>query len=226
MMITRRFWGSQQDWKQIVTGGMASKLFTGSLSPLWCGDGEGESDDSELEGVGVGRRGLFPSCLIQKTLFSDRGIITEAYGIFSKDDLLLHKIGIQFGEEHLEGIESDVYSFDLTGLAERSLVEQSVHINSLAKNAKNSGEFLKTESDFKIINDEGDGDGSIQITNGTDTFVQLKNEHGANILVHVGKIVESNGYESGAKVRLVSKIPGFAGFIGQREPALLPEGTG
>nr|GEV21224.1 hypothetical protein [Tanacetum cinerariifolium] len=127
----------------------------------------------------------------------------EAYDIFTKDDLPLHKIGLQFGEDHLEGIESDVYSFDLTSLAERPF--ESVHTNSLKRNAKNSGEFLKTKSDFNIINDEGDQDGSIHITNEMDTFLKLKDEHGANLLVHVEKTIESNGCESRAKVRLSSR---------------------
>ncbi|GKE23543.1 hypothetical protein Tco_1435055 [Tanacetum coccineum] len=70
---------------------------------------------------------------------------------------------------------------------------------------KNSGEFLKTKSDFKIINDEGDGDGSIQITNETDAFVKLKDQHGENLLVHIEKTIKFNGCKSGAKFRLISK---------------------
>ncbi|GJV37259.1 hypothetical protein Tco_1409736 [Tanacetum coccineum] len=38
--------------------------------------GEEDSDDSELEGVGVRRRGLFPFGMILKTFFSERGNIT------------------------------------------------------------------------------------------------------------------------------------------------------
>ncbi|GKD63956.1 hypothetical protein Tco_1306064 [Tanacetum coccineum] len=34
--------------------------------------GEGDSDDSKLEGVRVGRRGLFPFGMILKTLFEER----------------------------------------------------------------------------------------------------------------------------------------------------------
>ncbi|GJR85427.1 hypothetical protein Tco_0209438 [Tanacetum coccineum] len=47
---------------------------------------------------------------------------------------------------------------------------------------------------------------SIQITNEMDAFVKLKDEHGENLLVHIENTIESNGWESGAKVRLVSKV--------------------
>ncbi|GJZ06352.1 hypothetical protein Tco_0540145 [Tanacetum coccineum] len=70
---------------------------------------------------------------------------------------------------------------------------------------KNAGKFLKTKSDFDILNDKSDGEGSIQVTNKTDTFVELKNKYRSNFLVDIEKIIKSNRHESGAKVRLVLK---------------------
>ncbi|GJT83067.1 hypothetical protein Tco_1057409 [Tanacetum coccineum] len=218
-----------------------AKALEHPLGLLELRDGEGESDDSELEGVRcirMSNMNMLKEASEERSLrkshvgtfghtyhsignvvckvewFTDSKIVehiakacirvvfvpSKAYDIFTKDDLPLHKIGLQFGEDHLEGIESDVYSFNLTGLAERPF--GSVHTNSLTRNAKNSGEFLKTKSDFKIINDEGDGDGSIQITNEMNTFVKLKDEHEANLLVHVKNTIESNGCESRAKLQL------------------------
>ncbi|GJV37258.1 hypothetical protein Tco_1409735, partial [Tanacetum coccineum] len=50
-----------------------------------------------------------------------------------------------------------------------------------------------------------DGESSIQATNEADAFVELKNKHGANLLVDIEKTIKSNGCESRAKIRLVSK---------------------
>ncbi|GKB16165.1 reverse transcriptase domain-containing protein, partial [Tanacetum coccineum] len=88
-----------------------------------------------------------------------------------------------------------------------------------------AGKFLKMKYDFDISNDESDGEGSIQVTNKTDTFVELKDEYRVNFLVDIEKAIKTDSRESRAKVRLVSKIAGFAGFVGQREPTLLTEGT-
>ncbi|GJY73758.1 hypothetical protein Tco_0478189 [Tanacetum coccineum] len=62
-----------------VSGGMVSAkvvsmLPTGSFSTSWFGGGE--SDEEEVRGVRVGRRGLLPLDLIRKTLLLERGIIT------------------------------------------------------------------------------------------------------------------------------------------------------
>ncbi|GJR19393.1 hypothetical protein Tco_0967920 [Tanacetum coccineum] len=73
-------------------------------------------------------------------------------------------------------------------------------------NMKNASKFLKVKCDFHIANDEGDGEGSNQTTNKTDTFVELKNKHWVNFLVDIKKTIKSNSCENRAKVRLVSKV--------------------
>ncbi|GJW13977.1 hypothetical protein Tco_0018110 [Tanacetum coccineum] len=97
----------------------------------------------------------------------------EAYGILTKDDFPFFKIGFQFGYDHLEGVEGNVYSFDLTSLTRRSKVEKGI----TNWNMKNAGKFLKIKCDFDISNDESDGEGSIQATNKTNTFVEFKNKY-------------------------------------------------
>ncbi|GKA89006.1 hypothetical protein Tco_0810818 [Tanacetum coccineum] len=68
-------------------------------------------------------------------------------------------------------------------------------------NMKNTSKFLKEKCDFYIANDEGDGKGSIQTMNKTDTFVELKNKHWANFLVDIEKTIKSNSRKSRVKVR-------------------------
>nr|GEV09456.1 hypothetical protein [Tanacetum cinerariifolium] len=96
----------------------------------------------------------------------------------------------------------------------------------MTRNSKNVGKFLEMKSDFDISNDESDGEGSIQVVNKTDTFVELKYKYLANILVNIEKTVKPNCHESEAMVGLVLKITGSIGSISQKELALLPEGTG
>ncbi|GJT99114.1 hypothetical protein Tco_1094632 [Tanacetum coccineum] len=90
---------------------------------------------------------------------------------------------------------------------------------------KNADKFLKTKCDFDISNDESGGEGSIQVTNKTNTFVKLKNKYRENFLVDVKKAIKTDSRESRMKVRLVSKIAGSAGSVGQMEPASFTEGT-
>ncbi|GKB47458.1 hypothetical protein Tco_0898211 [Tanacetum coccineum] len=75
----------------------------------------------------------------------------------------------------------------------------------MTRNMKYVGKFLKTKCDFDILNDESDGEGSIQVTNKTETFVELKNKYRENFLVDIEKAIKTNGCESRAKIGLVSK---------------------
>nr|GEW12069.1 hypothetical protein [Tanacetum cinerariifolium] len=80
----------------------------------------------------------------------------EAYGIFTKDDLPFHKIGLQFGVDHLEGIESDVYSFDLTGLAKRVnlLVYVEKTINSNGCKSRENVRLVSKECKWRCRDDQ------------------------------------------------------------------------
>nr|GEU60858.1 hypothetical protein [Tanacetum cinerariifolium] len=70
----------------------------------------------------------------------------------------------------------------------------------------NAGKFLKKKSDFDISNDESDGEGSIQVANKTDTFVELKYKYRVNFFVNIEETIKFNSRESRAKVRLVLKV--------------------
>ncbi|GKD57818.1 hypothetical protein Tco_1291205, partial [Tanacetum coccineum] len=70
----------------------------------------------------------------------------------------------------------------------------------MTRSTKNAGIFLKTKCDFDISNDESDGEGSIQATNKTVTFVELKNKYRANFLVDIENAIKTNSHESRAKV--------------------------
>nr|GEY59088.1 hypothetical protein [Tanacetum cinerariifolium] len=67
---------------------------------------------------------------------------------------------------------------------------------------KNAGKFLKMKIDLDILNDETDGESSIQFVNKTNTFVELKYKNWANFLVNIEKTIISNSYEGRAKVSL------------------------
>ncbi|GJY35043.1 ribonuclease H-like domain-containing protein [Tanacetum coccineum] len=56
-------------------------LLTGSFPTPWFGGGE--SDEVEVEGVGVGRRGLLPLDLSRKTLFGEHGIKESHFATLS-----------------------------------------------------------------------------------------------------------------------------------------------
>ncbi|GJU50712.1 hypothetical protein Tco_1220267 [Tanacetum coccineum] len=119
-------------------------------------------------------------------------ISREAYGIFTEDDFPIFEIR----KEHHELARDPHEEVD-----------------------KCQSKFLKMKSDFDISNDKSDGEASIQVTNKTDTFVELKNKYRANFLVDIENTIKSNSRESGAKVRLVLKIAGSASSVGQTEPA-------
>nr|GEV56329.1 hypothetical protein [Tanacetum cinerariifolium] len=119
----------------------------------------------------------------------------------AKRKMVIQMIQKELENDHLEGVEGNVYSFDLASLTRRS--EQT---HSTTRNTNNESKFLKVKCDFDIAKDKGDGEGSIQTTNKTNTFVELKNKHVANFLVDIEKTIKSNSLESKAKVRCNSSM--------------------
>nr|GEY31113.1 hypothetical protein [Tanacetum cinerariifolium] len=59
------------------------------------------------------------------------------------------------------------------------------HAYTFIGNTKDSSKFLESETYLNIVDDEGDGDRFIKISNETNTFVKLKDKHGANLLVDI-----------------------------------------
>ncbi|GKC64536.1 hypothetical protein Tco_1097134, partial [Tanacetum coccineum] len=59
---------------------------------------------------------------------------------------------------------------------------------------------FSTKTNFNISDDEGDGESSIRVLNETDTFVELKNKHRANLFVDIKKTIKSDCCESLAKI--------------------------
>nr|GEW63084.1 hypothetical protein [Tanacetum cinerariifolium] len=53
-------------------------------------------------------------------------ISLEAYSVLTKDDFPFFDIGFQFGYDHLEGVEGNVYSFDLAILTKWSRIEKDI----------------------------------------------------------------------------------------------------
>ncbi|GKB84359.1 hypothetical protein Tco_0956631 [Tanacetum coccineum] len=56
------------------------------------------------------------------------------------------------------------------------------HAYTFTRNTKDSRKFLESETNLNIVDNEGDGDRFIKISNETDTFVELKDKHGTNLL--------------------------------------------
>ncbi|GJU30808.1 hypothetical protein Tco_1174397 [Tanacetum coccineum] len=57
--------------------------------------------------------------------------------------------------------------------------------NSLTRNTKNTSKLLESKRNFNISNDKGDREGSNQASNEADAFVELKNEHRANLFIDI-----------------------------------------
>nr|GFB62407.1 hypothetical protein [Tanacetum cinerariifolium] len=70
---------------------------------------------------------------------------------------------IKFEEDHLEGIKG---SGKMSG-------------------SKNTSKLLESKRNFNILNDKSNREGSIQVLNEADTFVELKNKHRANLFVDI-----------------------------------------
>ncbi|GKC11382.1 hypothetical protein Tco_1008164 [Tanacetum coccineum] len=55
-------------------------------------------------------------------------------------------------------------------------------------------------SDFDIVDDESNGESSIEVSNEAKTFVKLKNEDGANLFINVEKRIKTNYRKDVAKI--------------------------
>ncbi|GJW43092.1 reverse transcriptase domain-containing protein [Tanacetum coccineum] len=118
-------------------------------------------------------------------------------------------IGV-LGDNHLEGVEGNINSFDLASFTRRSGIKKGItNKQRIFKrgwiNVGNAGKFLKMKIDLDISNDESDGGSSIQVANKTDTFVEMKYKDWVNFLVNIEKTIKSNSHEAGENVWLVIK---------------------
>ncbi|GKC42893.1 hypothetical protein Tco_1060615 [Tanacetum coccineum] len=118
--------------------------------------------------------------------FHSFGNVVGTIERFSNGETIEHvaKTSIRMVLDHLEGVKGSVYPFDLKGLTKRSFIEESITDQQeivMGRNTKNMSKLLESKSDLNILDDKGDGEGTIQNLNKMDTFVEFKNEYRANL---------------------------------------------
>ncbi|GJX18043.1 hypothetical protein Tco_0218875 [Tanacetum coccineum] len=80
---------------------------------------------------------------------------------------------------------------------------ESVHTHTFTRNFENLSKVFESESSFDIIDDESNGESSIEVSNEANTFVKLKNEDGANLFINVEKTIKTNCRKDVAKIWFV-----------------------
>ncbi|GKA14079.1 hypothetical protein Tco_0693725, partial [Tanacetum coccineum] len=106
-------------------------------------------------------------------------------GIFAKNSLPFLEVKLEFRNHHLIGIRNNLFAFDFTG------------------NTKNSSKFLETKTNLNIVDYKGDRYCLVQVSNESNTFVKLNDEHGANLFVNIEETIEFDYCESLPKIGLV-----------------------
>nr|GEX77786.1 hypothetical protein [Tanacetum cinerariifolium] len=76
----------------------------------------------------------------------------------------------------------------------------SVYTHTFAWNFKNLSKVLESESGFDIVNEEGNGNGFVEVTNDTNTSIELWNEDGANLFVKIEDTVKTDCRKGVAKI--------------------------
>ncbi|GJZ38052.1 hypothetical protein Tco_0584243 [Tanacetum coccineum] len=123
----------------------------------------------------------------------------ESYRIFTNDGASLLEFVSQFGVDHLKGVKDNVFTFDFLILRPFG----SVHTYTFTRNFENLSKVFESENGFDIIDDESNGESSIEVSNEANTFVKLKNEDGANLFINVEKTIKTNCRKDVVKIWFV-----------------------
>ncbi|GJY76071.1 hypothetical protein Tco_0481187 [Tanacetum coccineum] len=123
----------------------------------------------------------------------------EAYGIFTNDDVPLLEFISLFDVDHLKGVEDNVFSFDFSAIRKCT----HTHTHTFTRNFENLSKVFESESGFNIVDDESNGESSIEVLNEANTFVKLKNEDGENLFINDEKAIKTNCRKDVAKIWFV-----------------------
>ncbi|GKD77051.1 hypothetical protein Tco_1339672 [Tanacetum coccineum] len=131
----------------------------------------------------------------------------ETYGIFTNDGAPLLEFVSQFGVDHLKGVKDNVFTFDFLVLGFRSCVGQGVKNQGwifvgrrIEVGVRITIKVFESKSGFDIVDDESNGESSIEVSNEANTFVKLKNEEGENMFINVEKTIKTNCRKDVAKI--------------------------